>query len=423
VIVNGTTVKPSRGFPRGVFNFVKALSNIRISYNAFSMDHFRRSFLVTFALGVCITIGFAGGYLAHRLSTDAQTQFPILGEAYDLLSKRGIKPLPASPATEYGMIRGMVQAYGDPYTLFVEPAQHELESDALQGSFGGIGVRLSKDQAGNVIIFPFPESPAINEGIREGDRLLAVDDLQITPDISMDSIQAALRGPVGQIVQVTYSQLVNGEPRIARVRREEIALPSVTWHLDADRPQVGVIEINLIAASTPDEIDKALRDLRVRNAVAIILDLRNNYGGLLSAGVDIARLFLKDGIIMANQYRDEGVEEFYIDEPGPYSEIPLVVLVNENTASAAEIIAGAIKVHSRAKIVGVSTYGKDSIQLVFDLKDGSSLHVTAAHWWIPGLTPPISEGGLQPDVVIEPSPSSNDPDRQLQAAVKTLLEP
>jgi carboxyl-terminal processing protease len=126
---------------------------------------------------------------------------------------------------------------------------------------------------------------------------------------------------------------------------------------------------------------------------------------------------------MANQYRDESVEEFYIKEPGSYSEIPLVVLVNENTASAAEIIAGALKVHNRAKIVGVSTYGKDSIQLVFDLKDGSSLHVTAAQWWIPGLTPPVSEGGLQPDVMIEQSPDPNDPDRQLQAAVKTLLEP
>jgi carboxyl-terminal processing protease len=239
----------------------------------------------------------------------------------------------------------------------------------------------------------------------------------------MDSIQAALRGPVGQIVQVTYSQLVNGETRVARVKREEIALPSVTWHMDVDHPQVGVIEINLIAASTPDEINKSLRDLRARNAAAIIMDLRNNYGGLLSAGVDTARLFLKDGIIMANQYRDEDIEEFYVEAPGIYSELPLVVLVNDNTASAAEIIAGALKAHNRAKIVGMPTYGKDSIQLVFDLKDGSSLHVSAANWWIPGLTPPISEGGLQPDILIEPSPDPNDPDRQLQTAIKILLEP
>jgi len=387
------------------------------------MDYFRRSFIVTFALGVCLTIGFGGGYLVHRFSNDGGLQFPLLGEAYDLLSKRGLKPLPASPATEYGMIRGMLQAYGDPYTIFVEPAQHELESDTLQGSFGGIGVRLNKDQAGNVVIFPFPESPAIEEGIREGDRLLIVDDLRITPDTSMETIQAALRGPVGQIVRITYSQSANGETRVARVRREEIALPSVTWHLDADHPQTGIIEINLIAASTPDEIDKALGDLRARDAEGIILDLRNNYGGLLSAGVDIARMFLKDGIIMANQYRDETVEEFYVEHPGSYSELPLVVIVNENTASAAEIIAGALKANDRAKIVGVPTYGKDTIQLVFDLKDGSSLHVTAAHWWIPGLTIPISEGGIQPDVLIEPSSDGNDPDRQLQAAIRILLEP
>ena len=387
------------------------------------MDHFRRSFIITFALGVCITVGFAGGYIAHKYQTDLQAQFPILDQAYEILGRRGLKPLPDAPAMEYGMIRGMVQAYGDPFTLFVEPAQHELESDALQGSFGGVGVRLAKDQMGNVMIYPFSGSPAMEAGIRDGDLLLSVDALNISPDVSMEKIQAALRGPVGSSVMIVYSQVETGETRSVKIRREEIALPSVTWHLDAITPQVGVIEINLIAASTPDEVDKALRDLQSRNATAYILDLRNNYGGLLSAGVDTARLFLTEGTVMADQFRGEEIEEFKVEKAGSYPNIPLVVLVNENTASAAEIIAGALKVHGRAKVVGVHTYGKDTIQLVFDLKDRSSMHVTAARWWIPGLNPPISEGGLQPDVVVEPSQNPNDPDRMMLVAIQSLFEP
>jgi carboxyl-terminal processing protease len=151
------------------------------------------------------------------------------------------------------------------------------------------------------------------------------------------------------------------------------------------------------------------------------MDLRNNAGGLLSAGVDIARMFLQSGVVMKHQYRDQEVETYHVEKPGQFVQLPLVVLVNENTASAAEIIAGALKVHQRATIIGMPTYGKDSIQLVFSLNDGSSLHVTAAHWWIPGLDPPIGEGGLQPDIQIPGGTDPNKGDPVLSAAAEALL--
>jgi carboxyl-terminal processing protease len=206
-----------------------------------------------------------------------------------------------------------------------------------------------------------------------------------------------------------------------KIKRAEIPLPSVTWHLDADSPEVGVIEINLIAASTADEVKKAVEDLKTRQARFYVLDLRNNFGGLLTAGVDIARLFLRDGTIIENQYRDQEVEVYRVERPGTYIDLPLVVIVNENTASSAEIIAGALKVHQRAQIVGAPTYGKDSIQLVFDLEDGSSLHVTAARWWVPGLEPPIGKGGLQPDIPAVTTPDQSGVDAAMLTAVQALL--
>jgi len=206
-----------------------------------------------------------------------------------------------------------------------------------------------------------------------------------------------------------------------KIKRAEIPLPSVTWHLDADSPEIGVIEINLIAASTAEEVKNAVEDLQTRQARYYVLDLRNNFGGLLTAGVDIARLFLHDGVIIEHQYRNQGVEVYKVEPPGPYVDLPMVVVVNENTASAAEIIAGALKVHQRAQIIGARTYGKDTIQLVFDLKDGSSLHVTSARWWIPGLETPIDEGGLEPDIPAATTPDQSGADAAIQVAVQALL--
>jgi carboxyl-terminal processing protease len=160
--------------------------------------------------------------------------------------------------------------------------------------------------------------------------------------------------------------------------------------------------------------------LQTRHAAYFVLDLRNNPGGLLSAGVDIARLFLKDGLIMQQQYKGKDVETFRVDKPGPLDAIPLVVLVNHNSASAAEIIAGALKVNKRASLIGTSTFGKDTIQLVYDLQDGSSLHVTSAHWWIPGLDPPLGGNGLQPDIPISPDLENTTPDPFIQAAIQAF---
>lgn len=369
---------------------------------------------------LCTTLAFVAGFYVHAVQNPGLEKFPILNQAYSILLNHALKDPPANPDLEYDMIRGMVQAYDDPYTIFVEPVQHELQTNSLEGKFGGIGVQLNRDQDGNVILFPFPDSPAIKAGIQEGDQLLEVEDLKISSDVSIESIQAAIRGPEGENVRLLIAHLSDSTPVEITIERQTIPLPSVTWHLDPDNVQLGVIQVNAITASTPDEILKAVNDLQSRGGTHFVLDLRDNGGGLLSTGVDTARLFLREGVIIQQQYRNRGIETFRVEKPGPLIDVPLAILVNHGTASAAEIIAGALQVHQRAALVGSPTFGKYTVQLVFDLDDGSSLHVTAGRWWIPDLDTSEIENGLRPDVIL--SAGDDNPNAAMVAASQILFE-
>jgi carboxyl-terminal processing protease len=386
------------------------------------MKTFYRSFFLTFLILVLVCFSFAIGYLFNEYFNPSDVSFTILSEAYDLVLRNGYASPPPLPALEYGMIRGMLDAYGDPYTTFIEPAQHELESDSLQGSFGGIGADLGIDPQGFIVLFPFPNSPASLAGILEGDRLVGVDNLSVTSTTSTDILLAAIRGPVGEPVIIRIARPPQYLEFEFTLIRQEILLPSVTWHLEPTQPRLGVIQVNIIASTSHDEILNAVNDLQRRGASAFVLDLRDNYGGLLDAGIDIARLFLTSGIIIEQQYRHQPIETFSVDQPVELENLPLVVLVNQNTASAAEIIAGSLQAHQRAILIGVPTYGKDTIQLVYELEDGSSLHVTAAHWWIPGNEGLIAGNGLQPNITPQIAPNAII-DPFIQAAITYLFNP
>lgn len=385
------------------------------------MKLIRASVIILFSL-IILTSVFLAGYFFHEHQSRLNA-FSILEEAHQILSDHGLKEIPPAPILEYGMIRGMLQAYNDPHTVFVEPPQHELQSNALEGKFGGIGVTLTKDADGFWLLFPLPDSPAVKAGIREGDRLMAVDGIPVNTETSLDVIQSAIRGPVGMNVMITIGRPVDFAPLDFVIKREEFQLPSVTWRLDIGENWIGIIKVNLIAASTPEEIQEAVKDLKSRGATHFILDLRDNPGGLLTAGVEIARLFLSDGVVMEQQYRGKDKEIFRIEEKGPLSDVPLVVLINQGSASAAEITAGALQAQKRAPLIGAPSYGKDTVQLVFNLKDDSSLRVTSARWWIPGLNPPIDGNGLQPEILVEVDPSEQESksDPILRAAIENLL--
>jgi len=379
----------------------------------------KRFIFIYLAFLVSLSAAFGAGYLVRAHTHPIAADFPILEQAFGILENHAYDDLPEPPAIEYGMIHGMLDAYGDPNTRFVEPVQHELTTNDLEGSYGGIGARLGRGPGGYVVLYPFADGPAAKAGLLDGDRLIRVDDWEIVSETPTDDVVAAIRGPEGECVTLEVVRPPAYTQMEFTIKRQAIPLPSVTWHIETADPRLGVIEVNIIAASTTEEIQNAVSDLRERGATHFVLDLRSNRGGLLEIGVDIARLFLSDGLIIQEQYRGQPVESYKVEEPGPLTEIPLVVLVNTDTASAAEILAGALQAQGRAPIIGTHTYGKDSIQLVFDLKDGSSIYVTAAKWWVPGLDSPIGEGGLQPDVLVSTEGADGDP--FIDAALRILL--
>ena len=379
-----------------------------------------RYLLIFLLVAAGFVSAFLSGYFSRSFIDSRSDEFLVLNQAYSILLNHEYLDLPESKSLEYGMIRGMLQASDDPYAIFQEPVQHELESNSLQGSFGGIGLELTRNQDGDILVYPIVGSPAHHAGIQDGDQLISVDDLNINPETPLDDIKAAIRGPVGNIVKISIIRNPDDTHLDFLIRRAQIHLPSVTWHIAPDNPTIGIINVNIIAESTSEEIQNAVKEMQGKGSNLFILDLRDNGGGLLTAGVDITKLFLENGSILEQQYRGKKVETFDVKSAGQFVDLPLILLINHNTASAAEIVAGAIQVDDRALLVGQPTFGKDSIQLIFNLQDDSSLHVTAAKWWIPGLSPALTDIGLQPDIAIIPDDSGED--LVMKAAIQSLLE-
>jgi len=379
----------------------------------------KETILTLFISILCLLAAFAAGYIYHGTQHPPELELPILSEARRILLENAYYDPPPDPALEYGMIHGMVQAYDDPYTLFVEPPQHELEIARLEGHFGGIGVRLGRDSENFIVVYPYPDSPALEAGIQKGDRLISVDDDLISQETNLEHVQAILYGSEGKRVKVVIQRPPEYATFEFSIQRKDIPLPSVTWHLSDLEPRLGVVEINLIAASTPDEIVNAVNDMQSRGATHFVLDLRGNSGGLLEAGVDVVRLFLESGEIINQQFRDEEEKVFRVRKTGELADIPIAIIVDHYTASAAEIIAGALQSQGRSVLVGSPTYGKYSVQLIFNLTDGSSIHVTAGKWWIPGLEFPSEGYGLIPDIGI--SPDEENPNTAIELVIQTFF--
>ncbi|MGD9099954.1 MAG: S41 family peptidase, partial [Anaerolineae bacterium] len=268
------------------------------------------------------------------------------------------------------------------------------------------------------VLSPFRDSPAAQVGILLGDVLLAVDDLLIIPemDISQD-IVARIRGKVGTDVVLTVQR--GDETLTFTITRQVIDIPSVTWRLLEQAPTLGYVHVSSFTDRTVDELEEALDELLSSGAQGLILDLRGNGGGLLQAAIDVAGHFLDGGEVLYEKRRGQ-VESHKASEGGRALEIPLVVLVNQGTASASEIVAGAIQDRGRGKLIGETTFGKGSVQWIFNLSDGSSLHVTAARWYTPNHHQ-LDGVGLTPDLVVETDPDSGV-DVQLERAITFLQE-
>ncbi len=358
------------------------------------------SFL-TLGLFLATLLAFAAGYFAREIWPLPSEQLVLVKEARRLLGVHYLDPLPDDLELERGMIHGMMGVLPDPYSIYVEPATHEIQTDDLAGEYAGIGAEISRGEHGQFYLIPIEGGPAEAAGILEGDALLAIDGVLIKEDTALESIITRIRGSEGSVIRLTVAarnpQQTNLEFEITRAI---IPLPSVMHHTLPEEQWVGVITIRRFSEKTPGELEKAYKELINRGAKSIILDLRDNSGGLLDASIESSRLFLEDGLVVVEERSGMESQLFYVNEEGLASEIPMVVLVNAGTASAAEVVAAALKDNGRAPLIGETTFGKGSVQVILELSDGSSLHVTSARWLTPNGKV-IDSIGLLPDIIVE----------------------
>ena len=374
---------------------------------------------------VVVASTFVLGYAARAAQepvTDDAVQFGVFWEAWNLVNEYFYGDSSNEKARTYGAIEGSVRALDDPYTLFIEPQQRDREEEELRGSFGGIGAMVERTPEGRILLTPMEGRPAAQAGVLAGDELVGVDDRPITADMPFEDVLALVRGQVGDVVKLNVRREGMEDPLDFEVRRQEIVTPSVSWELI--EPDVGYVRLSIFGERTSNELRDALYELRAKGAARFVLDLRNNGGGLLPVAIDVASQFLEDGVVVYERKADGQEKTYPVTGKGLALEEPLVILVNSGSASASEIVAGAIQDYGRGVLVGTPTFGKASVQLIFDLSDGSSLHVTNAVWLTPGRHE-IEGAGLTPDLEVSLTDEDRQQERdpQLDAAIEYLGGP
>ena len=372
-------------------------------------------FAATFGTGFATAMVVTGGHSAAALQASG---FDLFWEAWDLVRQDFYGDLPDDTQLVYGAVRGSLGTLDDPYTVFVEPQPREMERDTLRGSFGGIGAYVAQNEDGEFVLELIDgEQPAAVAGILTGDVLLAIDGEAVTPEMTVDDVVLAIRGPVGEVVLLTVRHPDETGSVEVSVTRAVIELPSVTWRMLEQDPTIGYIQLARFTERSADEVEEAILDLQAAGAEKLILDLRYNGGGLLQAAVDVLGHFVDNQNVLYEQQAGGQEKSFKASRGGVAIDTPLVLLVNGGTASASEIVAGALQDLGRAQLVGETTYGKGSVQHIYDLSDGSSLHVTSARWYTPDRRQ-LDGQGLEPDIPTTLDESGDD--LQLEQAIVVL---
>lgn len=357
--------------------------------------------LFVFGLGIGVGHGLTIYFQNQTQPTENELvqDFSLLWEVWNLVEEQFYGDVSNGSTATYGAIRGALASLNDPYTIFVEPQPRILEKAELDGQHGGVGATIYWDENNQVRLDPLVDSPAEKAGLLKDDILLKVDGSDILPEMSIDDIRVLIIGEVGTKVTLTVSREGEPEPLSFTIERAVIETPSVTWRITEEDAKIGYIKVTLFSNRTNKELERAISELGKAGATHYILDLRGNGGGLLEAAVDVASQFLREGAVLTEDRRDAEAKIYNVRKGEKLLDQPLVVLIDGGTASASEIVAGALKDYNRAVLIGERTFGKGSVQLVYDLSDQSSLHVTVAKWFTPNQNS-IDGGGLVPNIEV-----------------------
>lgn len=361
-----------------------------------------------------------GGQPYRILSVDdggRQFAFPTFWSAWDALHGNYIGSLDDKDLF-YGAVQGMVAATGDPYTVFSTPEDSKQFQETLDGKFFGVGVEIGKKQGAVSVIAPLEGSPADQAGLEPEDLILAVDDTVVTPDTPIDEVVQKIRGDRGEEVRLTVARAGDSEPREVTIVRDTIHVQSV--ESEVKEGNVGYINIKSFGGETTAQFRQAARELASRDVQSVVIDVRNNPGGFLQTAVDIAGNFLSPGTLVVTEKGKDGQNSApYRTSGQPVLQgMPVVVLVNGGSASASEILAGALQEQIDATILGSDTFGKGSVQELITFDDGSSLRVTIAKWYTPNDRS-IEDEGIAPDIAVEDDRETEE-DEVLNRAIEEL---
>ena len=346
--------------------------------------------------------------------------FAPFWEAWNIVHDQYVEQPVDDQLLMQGAIRGMMDALGDQQTFYMEPEVYENETSSLQGQYEGIGAYVDTDGDYLTIVSPIEGSPADQAGLMPGDKVIAIDGEDMT-GVAPEEARLKVLGPEGTEVTLTVARDGEPEPLEFTITRAQIEIRSAEGKMLEDN--IGYIDINTFGEQTTRELNTALDDILQQNPRGIIIDLRNNPGGYLSTAVEVSSEFIDEGVILYEEYGDGRRDTHRALGNGQATEIPLVVLINEGSASASEILAGALQDYERATLVGVKSFGKGSVQNWVPLSnDQGAARVTIARW----LTPDerlIDHIGLMPDVVVEMTAEDfeSELDPQLDAAMETML--
>ncbi len=408
------------------------LPNLRIS-------SVRKTFLVIIVTAVIFGLGYSVGYKGYLISLASEPKVHILREVpvkdldfslfwkvWDSLNTSYFDKSKLSPSKMvYGAIKGMVEAVGDPYTVFLAPSENKMTEDDLHGNFEGVGIQIGFKGTQLAVIAPLPGSPAEAAGVKAGDLIIGIKDEKKgidtgTANMNLPDAVQAIRGTAGTEVTLALLREGSDKPIVTTIKRASIDVPSVSLSYEGKNKNIAHIKVTKFGSETLDEWNKAVAEIKTKtNTLGLIVDVRNNPGGYLQAAVDLASDFVDSGsVVVKEEYSNGQNDEIKSIRAPRLQDLKTVVLINKGSASASEILSGAMRDDRKIKLIGDISFGKGTVQEPQQLDNGAGLHVTIARW----LTPSgywVNEKGLEPDTKIKDNADTPE-DEQLIEAISQI---
>ncbi len=364
--------------------------------------------------------------ISRTTPPDKNIDFSLFWQVWDTLSAKYYDKSKLIPAEMvYGAIQGMVAAVGDPYTMYLPPTQNKIVDEDLSGSFEGVGIEIGYKDSKLVVVSPLPGSPAESAGVKPLDFIVRIKDVSKNVDITTEGISlpqavSYIRGPANTKISLTLIREGNPEPIVVEITRAKLSVPSVVLKFVGQNESVADIKVSKFGAETVSEWSKAVDEIvKKQNVKSVIIDLRNDPGGYLQAAIDLGSEFVPTGTTVVIQQNGDGTRQEYKSERfGRLQNYKVVVLINGGSASASEILAGALRDNKEFKLVGEKSFGKGTVQEPVEIKGGSGLHITTAKWLTPKGTW-VHGNGLEPDIKVLNDEKTVE-DEQLQKAIELL---